>query len=151
MFVWFVFSFCFLQYARLLKGTFPSLDSVVHLSSGLKILFQMSVSSTHSINPCEVKKALADLHLLDAPMVPLVFLVPPDVFTRFSPNAADVEALPANVRVQVWEIPLNNAADAKANGVNQTAARYNTRSAAKRKVGHSDSTIHCPGVMSSCE
>jgi hypothetical protein len=138
---------CRLQsYARLLKKNFPTIDAVAHLSAGFIVLFQMTVSPTHSIDAAGLTKAMVELAVVGAPKVLLVFVVPPDIYPRFAANQADVAQLPANVYLQVWEIPLavgaaTAASAAAASSFSSAAAASAASTAAssstsKRKVRH---------------
>jgi hypothetical protein len=123
------------EYACLLKSNFPTIDG----ARRPKHLFQMTVSTTHSINLAGLNQAMIELGLIGgaAPQECFLhFVVPTDVYPKYKHAAAAMvppgSSLPQNVRLTVVEIPLPAQPDAAA------AAAAGGGAGSKRKAEDAD-------------
>jgi hypothetical protein len=107
---------CFHQeYARLLKKNFPTIDA----ARFKKLLFQMTVSPSHSVNLAGLKKAMTELGLIGGAgpdeLCILFFAVPPDVFPVYQHKPGAMvpsgSVLPRNVALAVLDKPDDSRTD----------------------------------------
>ena len=95
------------DYARPLKTNYPTMDAAARPQH----LFQMTVSSTHSINCNGLQRALTGLGLAQKQCI-LYFVVPPDIYPNFANPYMEPTGtiLPDNVSLMVLELPLRRLA-----------------------------------------
>ena len=94
----------------MLKSNFKTIDSALRP----KHLFQMTVSSTHSVNLAGLNASMTALGLIGKPAgtqpCTLYFAVPPDVYPIYQHKPGSMvpvgSILPGNVSLMVLEIPL---------------------------------------------